>query len=166
MDANPPSKQLDKLEMETQHSHGQSDGQDQPTQPTEVNFEFDVETGDQDLDSNKKYGDDDSTAMSSNALNTHIWNRAAIISAGIAIFGILAGALFLSYGIAASNSSQERSFRLVAGEIANEFELAAGDYVTAAKWLHQACHYHPINRTDFRDIFEHASFDLKIQVSN
>lgn len=160
MAVNPcPSRKLDKLEMGTQHSQ-----RSQPTQPTEVNIEFDVESGDRNLDLSKKYHDDESSSMSSNALNTHLWNRSAIISAGIAIFGILAGTLFLSYGIAASNSSQEQSFRLVANEIANEFELAWGDYVTAAKWLHHACQHHPINRTDFRDIYEHVSCDLDIQV--
>ncbi|CAJ1954748.1 unnamed protein product [Cylindrotheca closterium] len=159
MDTRDPCKQVVKFDME-------SDSQDQRTQPTEVNIvEFDVENGHKDLDLNKKYDDDESSSMSSNALNTNIWNRAAIISAGIAIFGILAGTLFLSYGIAASNTSQERSFRLVADETANEFELAAEDYVTAAKWLHQACAYHPINRTDFRDIYEHASFDLTFQTA-
>ena len=167
MHPHPSFEKLDKLDMETQRSHGHSDSLDQPTQPTEVNIEFDVESRHQRLDLDKKYHDDDeSSSMSSHAAAAHVWNRAAIVSAAIAIFGILAGSLFLSFGIASSNSSQERGFRLVADEIVIEFSLAWEDYETAAKWLHQTCQYHPINRTDFRDIFEHVSYDLDIQVCN
>lgn len=119
------------------------------------------------MDMSRKYQDDDNSSINSwTLIHNRIWNRTVIVSAGIAIFGILAGSFFLSYGIASSNSSQERRFRLIANEIATEFELAWEDYVNAAKWLHQACQYHPINRTDFQDIFEHLTYDLDVQVRN
>ena len=158
MPQHPTIEKLDKSDMETQRSTD-------PTQQTNI-VEFDVESGD-DLDLSRKYNQDEessTSSMSSTALQNHIWNRGAIVSAGIAIFGILAGSFFLSFGIANNNTLQESSFRLVADELAKEFGLAWEDYVTAAKWLHQACQYHPVNRTYFRDIFEHVSYDLNIQV--
>jgi hypothetical protein len=113
----------------------------------------------------RKYDDDASiSSINSIALRRDNWNRSALVSASVALFGILAAGLFLGFGISGSNREQERRFELVSSTLAVEFQLAWNDYETASRWLHQACQFHTINRSDFRNIYEYLTASLEVQV--
>jgi hypothetical protein len=135
-----------------------------------MDIEFGRDMVDEDYDERdimlRKYDDDASiSSLNTIALRRDNWNRSAAVSASVAIFGILAAGLFLGFGISASNREQERRFELVATTLAVEFQLAWNDYEVASRWLHQACQFHPIDRSDFRNIYEYLTASLEVQVS-
>lgn len=134
-----------------------------------MDIEFEQEAIDEESDEQdlmlRKYDDDSSTSsMNTVALTKHNWSRSAIFSAAVAIFGIVAAGSFLAFGITAANRAQERKFELVAQELTAEFMLAWDDYETASRWLHQACQFHPVNRSDFRGIYEYLTTSLAVVV--
>jgi hypothetical protein len=139
---------------------------DRQDQAMDIEFERDIldKDYDEEVIMLRKY-DDDASISSINTIALRRGNRSAVVSTSVAIFGILAAGLFLGFGISASNREQERRFELVATTLAVEFQLAWNDYETASGWLHQACQFHPIDRSDFRNIYEYLTASLEVQVS-
>eukprot|EP00980_Cylindrotheca_fusiformis_P016226 scaffold4825_cov132-Cylindrotheca_fusiformis.AAC.3 len=140
-----------------------------PNQPVDVEFGQDIVNGngyeETDLMLRKYEDEDDSSVSSINtiALRKHNWNRSAIVTTAVVVFGLLAAGLFAGFGISAANRAQDRRFALVARELSAEFQLAWNDYETASLWLYQACENQPINRSDFRDIYAYLTVNLAVR---
>jgi signal transduction histidine kinase len=79
------------------------------------------------------------------------------IVALIIVFGLVACACFIVFGVTAANNDQRQQFQRVADEFISHIEAAFEEYRAAGLWIHQACHNRNISRVEYGELYEHLT---------
>lgn len=90
-------------------------------------------------------------------------SRSLILTILVGLLGGVSAAMFVGFGIAASNAKQEQAFHHLAEEFALQVHAAWIDYETSSRWVHQACAFQNITRHEFRDLYEYISISLEVE---
>lgn len=74
----------------------------------------------------------------------------------LVLTSLLASALVLALGITSKQSDQDERFESRSLELITSIQAAWEDYEVQATWLHNACKNRDLNRTEFREVYEHT----------
>mmetsp|Transcript_17206 Transcript_17206/g.28580 ORF Transcript_17206/g.28580 Transcript_17206/m.28580 type:complete len:947 (+) Transcript_17206:70-2910(+) len=89
------------------------------------------------------------------AAATFVYNRNRSFPILICLVGLLASGAFLAVGIIGANHDIHEQFESLGRAVVQEFDHSWKDYETGGMWIHEACRDHDINRTKFRELYEH-----------
>ncbi len=105
-----------------------------------------------------------SLRLDEKTVNSEGSGRSLALTFLVGILGVLSATMFVCFGVTAEAIKQDQAFHHVAEEFALQVEAALVDYETASRWLHQACAFQNITRSEFHDLYEYMTLSLEVQV--
>jgi hypothetical protein len=107
-----------------------------------------------------------SSVMSeSSGMSSILPSFTVMLSVVVGVLGIISSTLFLGFGIQNAVDDQEVMFILRANGLTQQFNRAWKEYMVASLWVHQACEFGNISRTDFENVYYYLNTSVDVMVS-